>query len=202
MFILSRLSDLIRIEPDKFSKRTEDAVEDEINAKYANKVAQDVGLCLCLFDILDFGDGLIRHGDGSAYVKTVFRLIVFRPFVGEVLQGWISSCSEDGIRIRMQFFDDVFVPKEYLFEDCEFIAREQTWMWQSNYLDSNDKVRFRVEQEVFTDQSPQGPKNMTEEAPGQPVNTVAPYALIGSIASFGMGRLDWWDKEEGQEEES
>ncbi|KAK7208092.1 RNA polymerase III subunit Rpc25-domain-containing protein [Myxozyma melibiosi] len=166
MFILSKFSDLIRIEPSKFSKKTEDALEDEINVKFANKVVQDVGLCLCLYDILEVGDGLIRHGDGSAYIKTVFRLVVFRPFIGEVLVGWVSSCSEEGIKVRMGFFDDIFIPKEYLFESCIFIPREQAWVWRDEhdlYIDTNERIRFRVEQEIFTDQSPRGPKNTEPE---------------------------------------
>ncbi|KAK9451179.1 RNA polymerase III subunit Rpc25-domain-containing protein [Limtongia smithiae] len=214
MFILSKFSDLVRIEPAKFGKRTEDALEDEINAKYANKVVHDVGLCVCLYDIVEVGEGLIRHGDGSAYIKTVFRLIVFRPFVGEILVGWISSCSEDGLKVRMDFFDDIFIPKEYLFESCIFIPREQAWVWRTEhdlYLDTNERIRFRVEQEIFTDQSPQGPQLIDPESgmtfgdsaaakqqqmllqgsAGQTV--VSPYSLIGSCMSYGMGLVTWWD---------
>ncbi|KAK9383917.1 RNA polymerase III subunit Rpc25-domain-containing protein [Kockiozyma suomiensis] len=212
MFILSKFSDLIRIEPSKFSKKTEDALEDEINIKYANKVVQDVGLCVCLYDILEVGDGLIRHGDGSAYIKTVFRLVVFRPFVGEILVGWISSCSEDGIKVRMGFFDDIFIPKEYLFEGCIFIPPEQAWIWRTEhdlYIDTNERIRFRIEQEIFTDQSPQGPNN-TESADSVAQNGTdavqqqqllqnsgpsvsAPYSLIASCQAPGMGLVTWWD---------
>ncbi|KAK9366323.1 RNA polymerase III subunit Rpc25-domain-containing protein [Lipomyces kononenkoae] len=222
MFVLSKFSDLVRIEPSKFSQSTEEAVEDEINAKYANKVVQDVGLCLCLFDILEVGDGLIRHGDGGAYINTVFRLIVFRPFVGEVLVGWISSCSEEGIRVRMDFFDDIFIPKEYLFEGCIFVPSEQAWIWRTEhdlYLDTNEKIRFKIEQETFTDQSPQGPKNiLAEEGAGNngnngngnnngdenaqqqmllhgggAQNLAPPYSLVGSCQTYGMGLVTWWD---------
>ncbi|KAK9333547.1 RNA polymerase III subunit Rpc25-domain-containing protein [Lipomyces starkeyi] len=211
MFVLSKFSDLVRIEPSKFSKSTEEALEDEINAKYANKVVQDVGLCICLFDILEVGDGLIRHGDGSAYINTVFRLIVFRPFVGEVLVGWISSCSEEGIRVRMDFFDDIFIPKENLFEGCIFVPSEQAWVWRTEhdlYLDTNEKIRFKVEQEIFTDQSPQGPKNILAEEGntgdenaqqqmllhgGSAQNIAPPYSLVVSCQTYGMGLVTWWD---------
>lgn len=37
MFILSSFSDLVIVDPEDFSKRTVDALEDQINAKYANK---------------------------------------------------------------------------------------------------------------------------------------------------------------------
>ncbi|KAK9457232.1 RNA polymerase III subunit Rpc25-domain-containing protein [Dipodascopsis uninucleata] len=197
MFILSKISDLVRIEPQKFRQATEEAIEDEINAKYANRVVYDAGLCVCLYDILEVGDGLIRHGDGSAYIKTVFRMIVFRPFVGEVLVGWISSCTEDGIRVRMDFFDDIFIPKENLFEDCVFIAREQAWVWRTEhelYLDTNERIRFRVEQETFTDQSPAGPSESVGAEDEAAVSArPPPYTLIASCQTYGMGLLSWWD---------
>ena len=40
MFILSRISDVIKIEPRNLDKSHDAAVEQAINAKYANKVKQ------------------------------------------------------------------------------------------------------------------------------------------------------------------
>lgn len=160
----------------------------------------------------------------------MFRLVVFRPFVGEILVGWISSCSEDGIKgtfrtlihraqmdmltdiVRMGFFDDIFIPKEYLFEGCIFIPPEQAWIWRTEhdlYIDTNERIRFRIEQEIFTDQSPQGPNN-TESADSVAQNGTdavqqqqllqnsgpsvsAPYSLIASCQAPGMGLVTWWD---------
>lgn len=43
---------------------------------------------------------------------------MFRPFVGEVLVGWVSSCTEEGLNVKMEFFDDIHIPKHLLFESC------------------------------------------------------------------------------------
>lgn len=45
------------------------AIEDNINAKYANKVIQKIGLCISLYDLLWASEGLIRHGTGTANVN-------------------------------------------------------------------------------------------------------------------------------------
>lgn len=73
------------------------AIEDNINAKYANKVRnclplqiifewirtdrllcekviQKVGLCICLYDLQWASEGLIGHGEGSANVNGIFCL--------------------------------------------------------------------------------------------------------------------------------
>ena len=47
-----------------------------------------------------------------------FRLIVFRPFKGEVLIGRISSSTPAGIKVRLDFFEDILIPGHLLFDDC------------------------------------------------------------------------------------
>jgi DNA-directed RNA polymerase III subunit RPC8 len=64
---------LVRIRPEDFSKRTIEALEDNLNEKYANKVIQNIGLAICVYDILWAGDdtGIISQGDGYANVNGV-----------------------------------------------------------------------------------------------------------------------------------
>lgn len=48
-----------------------------------------------------------------------FRMVVFRPFKGEVMLGRIRSSTPAGINLRTDFFDDIFVPFEELPEGAE-----------------------------------------------------------------------------------
>lgn len=196
MFNLTSIEDIIRIEPSQFGKPVEKVLELEINRKYANRVVHNIGLCVCAYDIESHGDGLIKPGDGAVYVKTKFRIIVFRPFVGEVLVGWVSSCTEEGINVRTEFFDDIYIPKSLLFEKCEFVAGEKgenAWIWKTSdydlYIDINEKIRFRVEQEHFVEQHPRGPKQTEEEL----ASCTAPYTIVGSCQIDGMGLVSWWE---------
>ena len=43
-----------------------------------------------------------------------FRMIVFRPFKGEVMLAKIRSSTPSGINLRTDFFDDIFIPYEEL----------------------------------------------------------------------------------------
>lgn len=43
-------------------------------------------------------------------------MIVFRPFVGEVLTGRIMAATYTGIRISLEFFDDIFIPAHLIFQ--------------------------------------------------------------------------------------
>jgi DNA-directed RNA polymerase III subunit RPC8 len=55
--------------PEDFEKEASQAIEDNINAKYANRVIQKIGLCICLYDLLSASEGLIGHGNGLVNVN-------------------------------------------------------------------------------------------------------------------------------------
>lgn len=67
MFILVSLKDRIRILPNKFNRSIDDAIAQELNDRFANKVIINVGLCITLYDILETKDSFIYQGDGSAH---------------------------------------------------------------------------------------------------------------------------------------
>lgn len=175
MFTLATVEDLIRLDPDTFELPQHDALQQEVNRKYSNKVVPGVGLGVALYDVLSSSDGEVKNGDGAVFVKCKFRLVVFSPFAGEILVGWISSCTPEGINVRMEFFDDIFLPKNMLFAEAQFVAKEQAWVWNVNemdlFLDTNEKLRFRVES---TEYGKDGMK------------------IVGSCAEEGLGLISWW----------
>ncbi|KAH8657026.1 DNA-directed rna polymerase III 25 kd polypeptide [Tricladium varicosporioides] len=203
MFILTKIADLVQIKPEDFDKDAAQAIEDNINEKFSNRVIQKIGLCVCLYDLLSASEGLIGHGTGLVNVNVEFRLIVFRPFKNEVMVGIISSSSPRGIRIRLNFFEDILVPPHKLPPNTHFSPSEQVYIWDAGetdeeklYFDNHEKVRFRIEEEKWHDQSPQGPgKDGDGEGEGK-----SPYSLVAAMDDSGLGPCLWWDGEEGVEE--
>ncbi|KAI9746116.1 MAG: DNA-directed RNA polymerase III subunit rpc25 [Claussenomyces sp. TS43310] len=215
----TKISDLVQIAPEDFSKSSISAIEDNINAKYSNKVIQEVGLCICLYDVLSASEGLIGHGTGIVNVNgrqpltslrrdfllilvTVeFRLIVFRPFKHEVMFGKISSSSVHGIRLRLDFFDEITVTPDMLPENTYFDHNEQVWIWRNEgaddlYFDNHESVRFRVEAEEWVDQSPLGPSDKEEG-----IERESPYRIIASMAESGLGPCLWWDGDDDDDDD-
>jgi DNA-directed RNA polymerase III subunit RPC8 len=123
-------------------------------------------------------------------VRVTFRLIVFRPFKGEVLTGRISSSSHHGINVRTDFFDEIFIPDTYLFEGSTYDVAENVWVWNNEgnqfYMDKNEVIRFRVEEEAFEDQLPVPPhlQEGSREEERKP-----PYRIIVSSYLAEGGRL-------------
>ena len=67
---------------------------DQIDIKFSNKVILEVGLCISLFDSQEIGDPYVYPAEGSAHQRVKFRIVVFRPFAGEVnLIGDSIDCS-------------------------------------------------------------------------------------------------------------
>lgn len=171
-----------------------------------------MGLCLSVFDVLEAEDPYVHSGEASAYVKVKFRLIVFRPFIGEVLEGTVRSCSEEGIHISLSFYDDILIPPTCMQSDTIFDPSEQVWTWnyQENrmFLDVGEAIRFRVLSEHFEETAPvQKDALMAARAASLaaagladvPVASSegvapppAPYKLVASIAEDGLGLSRWW----------
>ncbi|CAD7081260.1 unnamed protein product [Hermetia illucens] len=212
MFVLAELKDTIRIAPEQFHLKLSEAVRDEINRKLANKVLLNVGLCIALKDIVKLGDSIILPGDGASHTEVIFRYIVFRPTVGDVITGKIRSCSREGVHITLGFFDDILIPPTALQHPSRFEEAEQAWVWEyplengeghDLFMDIGEPIKFRVSREIFEESSPIGPPDQAESASTSASQTTAdvktPYRIIAAINESGLGVLSWWESH-GQEE--
>jgi len=205
MFVLTTISDVIPIAPADFNEKSAHAIQDGIHNKYTDKVLHEVGLCVCMWDLLSASEGLINAGDSRVHVDVTFRMVVFRPFKGEILQGTIAKVNQDGIRLSVDFFNDIWVPHSGLFEGVEYRVPENSFVWEFNgeefAYDMKEVVRFRVESEVWHDQTPRKFRRDDEredELVG--VQKDAPYTIIGSMASQYTGPIHWWVDVSGEPE--
>ncbi|CAL1702362.1 unnamed protein product [Somion occarium] len=199
MFVLSIIKDTVAVHPQHFALPPEQAITNELNKKYANRVLHDVGLCICVFDISEAGEGKIRYGDGFLWYKVVFRLVVFRPFASEVILAKVKSSDEDGIRLSMGFFDDIYVPLMWLPEPSAFDPNERAYFWlpgseaktahelldsptsERMYIDTGEIVRVRVEADEFYDDEPGPPKATEGVQQVQLENRRPPYTITNKV---------------------
>ncbi|KAI6087030.1 RNA polymerase III subunit Rpc25-domain-containing protein [Hypoxylon rubiginosum] len=197
MFILTKIADLVQITPENFGRASHLAIEDSINTKYSNKVIQKIGLCICMYDLLWASEGLIGHGDGVVNVNVEFRMIVFRPFKGETIFGKISDATQDGITIRTDFFEDIFVDYKELPEGAEYDHNQKVWKWITDpddptappfWYDKNETVRFQVVEEEWHDQTPES----TEQEAVDRAKKLSPYKIKASMLKDGLGVCLWW----------
>ncbi|RMZ89943.1 hypothetical protein DV736_g2827, partial [Chaetothyriales sp. CBS 134916] len=204
MFILTTISDLVSLPPHTLYNRDIDNLTERLNSKYANRVLPRVGLCICLYDIINYSDGLVGAGTGNVNVNVEFRLIVFRPFKGEILTGVIKRCTRQGLEVSVQFFENISVPKRMLFEGTVFEEEEKeevgskgkgTWVWRSDeaelWFDQGTVVNVRVEVEKWGEERSGGLEG-EPGCEGKKAGGGVSYSIEASIMESGLGGLDWW----------
>jgi len=207
MFNLAILKDTVAVHPSDFGGPPEQAIIAELNKKYANRVLHDVGLCICVFDITEAGEGKVRYGDGFLWYKVIFRMVIFRPFTSEVILAKVMSSDRYGIRLTLGFFDDIYVPIAYLPHPNAFDPNEPAHFWLPNsettelldsptadrmWIDKGEVVRVRVEADEFYDDEP-GPVKMADGVQVvREVQARAPFTITASMAEQGLGPTAWW----------
>ncbi|KAK9815819.1 hypothetical protein WJX72_010172 [[Myrmecia] bisecta] len=201
MFILACLEDKIRVVPSDLDSKSITAVTSVIEQTYIDKVVADLGLVMSLYDVQQIEGGFIYPSEGSAHFQTKFRLVVFRPFVGEVIVGKLTKSSKEGLHVSVGFFDDIFIPEYSLQEPSFFNEAEQLWFWKFDgnemYMDLDEPIRFRVKDLKFKPTPlPAALKDAAAEdsLPGTAANPFAPMEVIGEINEDGLGLLNWWQE--------
>lgn len=210
MFILVTIKDTVIIKPKFIGSDLKEVIEQELNSRFSNKVVYRVGLCISLWDIIKIEESFISDVDGAYYACVHFRIVCFRPFIDEILIGNVKSCSKNGLRISLNFFDEIYIPVEKLRSPSKYDYESNTWIWEYSYegetaelrIDKNDTIRFRVVEEIWRDPNPNCSKanlaNSSQSATNENELVVdnntesTPYSLIGSIVADGLGVTCWW----------
>ncbi|KAF5937447.1 hypothetical protein HYC85_024953, partial [Camellia sinensis] len=125
---------------------------------YLSEIEHTLRLPPHLLD-LPLHDAIKGELEGSSMVALSFlemvlqptRLIMFRPFVGEVI---VAKLKESDSNVSLGFFDDIYVPVHLMpnpsHSEPDPENKEQIrWIWEfgeENYpIDGIDEIRFRVQ---------------------------------------------------------
>lgn len=206
MFVLTVVRDVVRVPADRFDAPLLEVLSEELDKKYSNRVIADVGLCICVQDFKTVEDAIIYPADGGAHHRVVFRLLVFRPFVGEVVLGTISGSNDEGLRISVEFFHDIKIPHFLLPQPSIYDSKAKLWVWQyegseegaTGIFELGQQIRFRVESVGYSKPTPvtpaslQRPSGMDVAAPT--LDSAPCMQVVGSVNDHGLGLVCWnWE---------
>ncbi|MDO8508569.1 MAG: DNA-directed RNA polymerase [Nanoarchaeota archaeon] len=96
MFYLLEVEDFVRVEPKHFGLPTKEAIEKQLNESYVNSVSKEFGYVLSIVSVDYIEDGVIIPGDGAAYYKSKFNMVVWRPELHELVYGTITDITNFG----------------------------------------------------------------------------------------------------------
>lgn len=219
MFRLVSIEDTVQVSPRLFSLDRFDALENEVNRKYANTVLSGVGVCIALWDFVSAEDDRLMPHTGNSNTNCTFRLLVFAPVAGEVLWGYVHRANPDGVTLDLDFLGGLSVTKSELPGDASFDEKENAWKiaFSSgeqdegvdgagnaedaeatvNMLDAGNAVAFTVVKVAFTDGDDRPPEDPSKIGPKpDPIMTIA-----ASMKEGGLGRYEWWEVPEDEVED-
>lgn len=96
MFYLVEVQDHVRVEPKHFALETREAVEKQLNESYVDSVNKELGYVIAVISIDDVDDGIIIPGDGAAFYSSMFKLLVWKPELHELVYGTLSEITNFG----------------------------------------------------------------------------------------------------------
>jgi DNA-directed RNA polymerase subunit E' len=101
MFYLVEVEDHVRVEPSLFGLDTDEAVKQQLHKTYSDFIDKDLGAVIDVLEVMSVDDGIIIPGDGAAYYKSRFKLVVFRPELQELVYGTIDEITNFGAFFNM-----------------------------------------------------------------------------------------------------
>lgn len=161
MFIVIKVVDRIHIPSHLLGKPTHEAVLNEIDSKYPNRVIIDVGLVICRHGpCLKIGDGICVPGNstgfpgsGGAHHECLFHLVIFKPFVDEILVGRILSSTSNGLQVTLGgFFQDIHIPPYWMLRISTYNEETGLWVWKEPNYDEDEDEDCEIEDDDDDDE--------------------------------------------------
>jgi len=205
MFILVKHKDCITLPAARLAEDHGTVIEQILGKKYCNKVLMREGLSIGIYDITRTGVAEVRCGKGTPELNVEFRVIVFGPWIGEILTAEVCAIDEFGVRLTMGFTSDIIIPAEMFHQPAEYIPHSQSWDFTfmneaGEALDGDftmqnkDKVTFRVQQVLWGED--EGKRNEVRDVlqpETQQAIAGSPMVVIGAMNEQNLGPSFWWN---------
>lgn len=146
MYYLLRISDVVRIPPDKFSEPLEEIAFEILREKYEGLIDSELGIIIAISNV-DVSDvGVIIPGDGATYHEVEFDALAFLPHVQEVVEGEIVEVTDFGAFMRLGPVDGLIHVSQVMDDYIVYDKRRGALMGKESQriLQKGDLVRARI----------------------------------------------------------
>ena len=96
MFYLLEVEDHVRVEPKHFGLPTHEAIARQLDESYVDRINKELGFVIEVVSVDSVADGIIIPGDGAAYYKSTFKIVVWKPEMHELVFGKIAEITSFG----------------------------------------------------------------------------------------------------------
>jgi DNA-directed RNA polymerase subunit E' len=146
MFARVRMSDVVRIPPNRLTNSLKDTAIGILKEKYESMISPDLGYVIMIIDATASSVGKLVAGDGATYHKVTFEALTFYPRLQEVVEGEVVEITEFGAFVRIGPTDALLhlsqIADDYLKSDVKqgvIIANQS-----ARSLKIGSRIRARV----------------------------------------------------------
>jgi DNA-directed RNA polymerase subunit E' len=159
--------DVVRIPPKEFGSQIEDAAMVHLRKQHENVLDRDVGLMIAVIGIDEIGQGRLMPGDGATYHSVTYKVLVFKPIRGELVEGNVVELMDFGAFIRMGPLDGLChvsqICDDFITQDSKgsaLLGKET-----GRTLAEGDSVRARITSISFESGNRSGKLGLTMRQP-------------------------------------
>ncbi|MCL6500568.1 MAG: DNA-directed RNA polymerase [Candidatus Pacearchaeota archaeon] len=105
MFRIVEIADHVRVEPELFGIPIKEAVKKQLEKSFENYVDEEIGAVVAVLEVVSVGEGILIPGDPAAYYDSVFKLLVFKPELQELVFGYITQITNFGAFLNIGAFE-------------------------------------------------------------------------------------------------
>ncbi len=155
MFYILKVQDHVRVEPKHFGLPTKEAVERQLNESHINTMNKELGYVISVINVEAIEDGIIIPGDGAAFYKSIFNLLVWRPELHELVYGIINEITTFGAFMQIGPIQGMIHISQTM-EDYVSLTKAGTLSGKSTKrnLSKGDKCLARIVAISFKGESP------------------------------------------------
>jgi DNA-directed RNA polymerase subunit E' len=146
MYYKIRLDDKVRVPPNRLGEKLEKVILDVLQEHLEGSIDKEIGIFICVTQVLDVGEGEIVPGDGGVYYDVRFEALVLRLTLQEVIEGVVVETTSFGAFISLGPIDAMLHVSQISDEYINFDEKNSRLICQESkrFIGVGDSVRARV----------------------------------------------------------
>ncbi|MEM0333234.1 MAG: DNA-directed RNA polymerase [Candidatus Aenigmatarchaeota archaeon] len=147
MYKIVTLREKIKVPPEKFGTDEEKAIEETIRENYESVIDSKNGMVLLsLVSIDKIEEGKIYPADPNIYYSVVFKMLVFKPELNELIIGEVVDTTDFGAFVRIGPIDGLVHISQLMDDYVSFDKKNSIFLGKQTKktLKIGDKVLARI----------------------------------------------------------
>ncbi|KAI9220839.1 hypothetical protein BC828DRAFT_405441 [Blastocladiella britannica] len=147
MFFLKELHHVVELLPSLFTNAVEDQLRRRLLDEVEGLIDPRIGYIVAVVDVISIGAGVVLPAQGSAQYAIHYLAVVFKPFIGQVVDAVVTKISDPGVLTEVGPVE-IFIAKALVPESFKYEPRGGSTCYEdkdaNQRIEANSRVRLRI----------------------------------------------------------